>query len=122
MIIILIPFFYTAAKITGVTTYALHPGFIKTNLARHLDTAFMPGARWIVEKVAACCFKTAEQGAQTSIYCAVDENAGNETGLYYAECKVKKPKDNASNVEDALQLWEISCKLVGLENYNPFPQ
>ena len=33
--------------------------------------------------------KTPESGAQTSIFCAVDESVANESGLYYADCKVK---------------------------------
>jgi hypothetical protein len=28
-------------------------------------------------------FKTAEEGAQTTIYCSVDENLASKTGLYY---------------------------------------
>ena len=34
--------------------------------------------------------KTPESGAQTSIFCAVDESVANESGLYYADCKVKR--------------------------------
>jgi len=29
-------------------------------------------------------YKNAEQGAQTTIYCSVDEKIANETGLYYS--------------------------------------
>ena len=32
--------------------------------------------------------KTPESGAQTSIFCAVDESVANQSGLYYADCKV----------------------------------
>lgn len=65
--------------------------------------------------------KTSEQGAQTTIYCAVDEKCANESGLYYAECAVKKPSKEATNEEDAKGLWDLSWKMVGLdENYDPF--
>jgi hypothetical protein len=33
--------------------------------------------------VTALFFKTAEEGAQTTIYCAVDEKLADKTGLYY---------------------------------------
>lgn len=65
--------------------------------------------------------KTPEQGAQTTIYCAVDEKLEKESGKYYSDCAVKEPSKNAKNIEDAEKLWNISWKLVGLnENYNPF--
>ena len=32
--------------------------------------------------------KTIKSGAQTSIFCAVDESVANQSGLYYADCKV----------------------------------
>lgn len=82
----------------------------------------MPGAKWIYNNIVSYFIKTPEQGAQTSIHCCVDENAGKETGLYYAECKVKEPLIHAKNEEDAKRLWEVSCKLVGLEDYDPFSQ
>lgn len=67
--------------------------------------------------------KTPEQGAQTTIYCAVDENAAKESGLYYSDCAVKVPSKNAQNAEDAKKLWDVSWKIVGLEeNYDPFKQ
>jgi hypothetical protein len=33
--------------------------------------------------MAAFFFKTPEEGAQTTIYCAVDETLADKTGLYY---------------------------------------
>lgn len=71
--------------------------------------------RWFV--------KTPELGAQTTIYCAVDENVAHENGLYYSDCEKKEPSKNAKKMEDAEKLWNISWKMVGLdENYDPFKQ
>jgi hypothetical protein len=39
--------------------------------------------KWLLEKVFVFFLKTCEQGAQTTIYCAVSDEAGSETGLYY---------------------------------------
>ena len=68
---------------TGVTTYSLHPGIVVTDAARHVDTTLFPGAKWLFENVFVYFVKTCEQGAQTTIHCAVSEEAGTETGLYY---------------------------------------
>lgn len=112
---------FTDADIEGVTVYSLHPGVIATDLGRHLDKTVIRGASWFFVKVMGIFIKTPEQGAQTTIYCAVDENAAKETGLYYSECKVTEPSAKAKNMEDAKKLWNVSLKLVGLdENYNPF--
>lgn len=64
--------------------------------------------------------KTAEQGAQTTIHCSVDEKVQNETGLYYADCKPVNPSAKATDMEVAKKLWEKSCELLDLKNYDPF--
>lgn len=66
-------------------------------------------------------FKTPEQGAETTIFCCLNENLAGDSGLYYSDCAEKTPSKNAQNVEDAKKLWDVSLKMVGLdENYNPF--
>lgn len=66
-------------------------------------------------------YKTPEQGAQTTIYCALDEGVAKDNGMYYADCALKAPHSRANDVEMAKKLWDVSWKLVGLdETYNPF--
>ncbi|KAJ8669899.1 hypothetical protein QAD02_001158 [Eretmocerus hayati] len=101
------------SNIEGITTYCLHPGVIATELGRHLDKSLFPGAR-LGFRMIRFFIKTPELGAQTTIHCAVDEAAGNETGLYYRECKASSPSSSAENVEVAGKLWTESLKLVGL--------
>lgn len=38
----------------------------------------------VFDIIAQWIFKSVEQGAQTTIYCAVDEEIAEETGLYYS--------------------------------------
>ena len=68
---------------TGVTTYSLHPGVIATELSRNFDNGYFRGATWVWNNFAKCFIKTPQQGAQTTIYCSVEESLSNETGLYY---------------------------------------
>lgn len=69
---------------TGVTVYSLHPGVIRTELGRHLVPTL---ALW--KKMIAMSFmmlvKSPWEGAQTTIYCAVDESLTNASGLYYRQ-------------------------------------
>ncbi|XP_026764334.2 retinol dehydrogenase 13-like [Galleria mellonella] len=106
--------------IEGVNTYSLHPGVIKTELGRHLDNTLFPGARTIIGLLFTPFTKSIELGAQTTIYCAVDEKCADETGLYYSDCVPVKPSQDALNTEYAKKLWDLSVNLVGLGDYNPF--
>ncbi|XP_033207812.1 retinol dehydrogenase 11-like [Belonocnema kinseyi] len=111
------------ANIEGINVYSLHPGVVSTELGRHLDSSLFRGARTIFSVIIGTFIKNPEQGAQTSIHCAVDEKAGKETGLYYKECAVTTPASKARNEKDAIKLWEESAKLVNLTaQENPFPE
>lgn len=104
-----------------MNTYSLHPGVIKTELGRHLNSVYFPGFRSLLKFTVGWFFKSPEDGALTSIYCGVDEKCANETGLYYSDCEVAEESALAKNVNIARELWKMSWKMVGLpENYNPF--
>ncbi|KOC61420.1 Retinol dehydrogenase 12, partial [Habropoda laboriosa] len=70
------------AGIHDINVYSLHPGVVKTELARHVDTTVFWGAR-LLFRMFSPFIKSAKGGAQTTIHCAVDENAAKESGLYY---------------------------------------
>lgn len=72
---------------TGVTTYSLHPGVIRTELGRHLWPS-MPLWKRFVYKPLIFFIKSPKEGAQTTIYCAVEESLQNESGLYYRSVNV----------------------------------
>lgn len=105
-----------AAGIEDVTVYSLHPGVIQTELGRHLNTTVFPGARQLFRFFGAPFVKTPVQGAQTTIHCAVSDEAAKESGLYYAECVPTACSSQASNEEDAQKLWAASLKLVHVED------
>lgn len=97
---------------SGVNAYALHPGVINTELGRHLQDTFGPLV--MLWKVAMPFIKTPESGANTTIYCAVDESIADHNGRYYSDCKEKQTAPQAENIEDAKKLWEVSEQLVNL--------
>lgn len=65
-----------------VTTYSLHPGVISTELGRNFTYLF-PGFTALWKMFSRWTLKTPQQGALTTIHCAVSEEAGKQTGLYY---------------------------------------
>ena len=102
-------------KGTGVTVYSLHPGVVFTEFGRYILEKYGVVAKMIgviMMPLIWLVFKTPEQGAQTTIYCAVDETLNNVSGRYYSDCKEKPMKPQASNEGDAAKLWKVSEELT----------
>jgi retinol dehydrogenase 12 len=91
---------------TGVTTYALHPGVVATDVWRRVPAP----VRWVIKKF----MITPEQGAQTSLRCATAPELASETGRYYERGKEKTPSRLADDVELARTLWAKSAEWTGL--------
>ncbi|XP_078673791.1 retinol dehydrogenase 12-like isoform X2 [Branchiostoma floridae x Branchiostoma belcheri] len=105
-------------KGTGVTAYSLHPGVIATELARHMDASFGLGFTLLKPVLRAFMLlfgKRPQQGAQTTIHCAVSEGLEEFSGQYFADCTPKKPSKEAQDDQTARRLWELSEEMVGLK-------
>ncbi len=89
---------------SGVSTYALHPGVVDTEVWREVPRFLRPLLRLRG-------LLTPEEGAQTTLYCALQAPA-NESGLYYDKCRVKTPSRIAQDAELAEQLWNQSLQWV----------
>ncbi|XP_070167746.1 retinol dehydrogenase 12-like [Polyergus mexicanus] len=110
----------TEANIHGINVYSLHPGLIPTEISRHASNSMFLGAGFVYNFLTWLFFKNVEEGAQTTIYCSVDEKTANETGLYYSDCKVANEQRKARNNEYAKNLWDVSCKLLHLKPEEDF--
>ena len=62
--------------------------------------------------------KTPFYGAQTTLYCALDDSIECESGMYYSDCAQKTPSANALNREDQKKLWSLSESMVGIKSDN----
>ncbi|XP_062384959.1 retinol-DH_like_SDR_c domain-containing protein [Sardina pilchardus] len=99
-------------RVFGVSSFALHPGVIRTELGRYVETRH-PFLSALLQAPAWLLMKTPKQGAQTSIYCAVTEGLEVHTGCYFSDCKLKEPAPEGKDDLAAMRLWDISAKLVG---------
>lgn len=97
---------------SGVTAYALHPGVINTELGRHMQD--MNACFVCMFKFISNFIKTPENGANTTIYCAVEESIGEHSGRYYSDCREVQPARQAESAEDAKRLWDLSEQMVNL--------
>lgn len=95
-------------KGSRVTTYSVHPGTVQSELIRH--SMFM---RWIW-KLFFFIIKTPQQGAQTSLYCAVTEGLESLSGSHFSDCQLAWVSSQGRNETIARRLWDVSCDLLGL--------
>jgi NAD(P)-dependent dehydrogenase (short-subunit alcohol dehydrogenase family) len=94
---------------TGITANALHPGFVRTNIARN-NGWYMH----LIMPLAMIRGISPEEGARTSIYLASSPDVDDVTGRFFIKCQ-ETPSDPATyNEEDARRLWEISAELTNL--------
>lgn len=99
---------------TGVTAYSLHPGVIGTGLQQHLPAYVRLLSNSFVGRFIQ---KTPEQGAQTTIHCAVCPDLEQSSGAYFSDCAVVEPSKAALDQDAATRLWMESERLVGLSSH-----
>lgn len=106
----------------GVHAFAVHPGGIMTNLARHLGEEDLNMLRARVE-AGQITLKTVEAGAATSCFAATAPELEGRGGLYLYDCHISEVNAGTESVEGvrpyaldpqaAERLWELSEQLVG---------
>jgi len=95
----------------NVIVNATHPGGVKTAFLRDAN------AFWYTQLfafLAPFIAKSAEEGAQTSVHAAIDEELDGSSGGYYDECKPGKQSEMAKDADLARRFWDISAKYVKL--------
>jgi NAD(P)-dependent dehydrogenase (short-subunit alcohol dehydrogenase family) len=84
---------------TGVTTYALHPGVVASDIWRRVP--------WPARPIIKRRMLSTARGAATSIYCAVSPDVAQASGRFYDNCQERAPSPVATT-ELARLLWERS--------------
>ena len=95
---------------TRITSNALHPGVIATELSRNLSAV----SRFAWNAYVAIAGKTAEQGAATTCYVATSEALGNVSGRYFEDCNAVEieGEGHMQDLAMANQLLEQSIELT----------
>ncbi|XP_054473236.1 retinol dehydrogenase 11 [Anoplopoma fimbria] len=94
---------------TGVTANSVHPGIVMTEVLRHYP--FM--VRFIFNLVGVFFFKSPEEGAASTIYCAVAEEMEGITGKYCdSDCCLVLPAPLARDAALAVKDFDISERLT----------
>jgi dehydrogenase/reductase SDR family protein 13 len=90
---------------SGVTTYALHPGVVATDIWRELP--------WGLRHLAKLFMISPEEGSRTTIHCATAPEASLTSGAYYDSCKPVRPSRAADDPVLAGELWRRSVEWTG---------
>ena len=69
---------------TGVTTYSLHPGTVFTDIGRNLRDKVPDWFQPVTDELAGYLFKSVDSGAQTTVFCCVDESLEDKSGRYWS--------------------------------------
>jgi NAD(P)-dependent dehydrogenase (short-subunit alcohol dehydrogenase family) len=86
---------------SGVSTYALHPGVVASDIWRRVP--------WPIRPLMKRRMVSPEQGARTSVYCATSPDVAGDSGLYYDDCRRRDPAAVATAALGA-ELWRRSSE------------
>jgi retinol dehydrogenase 14 len=91
---------------SGVSVNCVHPGLVRTNLARDAPWAYRVGFQMFG--------KSPEVGARTSIFVASSPDVQHISGEYFADCKVAQSSPESYDLVVAQRLWDVAAKWVGV--------
>ncbi|NXJ16381.1 DHR13 reductase, partial [Odontophorus gujanensis] len=96
---------------TGVTAYAVHPGFVNTQLFRHAPLWLQP----LWTPLSRFCFRSPAEGARTVLFCATQDGLEPLSGHYFADCRPARPWAQGRDDAAARELWVRSERLLRLQ-------
>lgn len=82
---------------TSMTTYAVHPGGVASNIWRSVPQPF----QWLLKLF----LISNEEGARTPLYCATAPELSTTSGRYYDKCREVPPAPLANDEALARELW-----------------
>jgi NAD(P)-dependent dehydrogenase (short-subunit alcohol dehydrogenase family) len=111
----------------GIRAFAVHPGGIKTPLQRHLTMEEQVAMGWFdKDGNVNPLFKSPEEGAATSIWCAVSPLLDGEGGVYCEDCNIAAVwkegmapysgvRPHAIDPDKSAALWAASEGMTGVK-------
>jgi NAD(P)-dependent dehydrogenase (short-subunit alcohol dehydrogenase family) len=111
----------------GIRAFSVHPGGIKTPLQRHLTMDEQIAMGWYKPDGSLVdIFKTVEQGAATSVWCATSPMLDGKGGVYCEDCDIAPMwaegmspyagvRPHITDAALATALWKLSEDMTGVE-------
>ncbi|HEX6808547.1 MAG TPA: SDR family NAD(P)-dependent oxidoreductase [Gemmatimonadaceae bacterium] len=89
---------------TRVTTYAVHPGGVASNIWRSLPS--------IVRRVLMLFLVSNEEGARTQVWCATAPELASSSGRYYYECREARGTQLSRDMALAAELYDRTERAI----------
>ncbi|HZV70433.1 MAG TPA: SDR family NAD(P)-dependent oxidoreductase [Saprospiraceae bacterium] len=97
----------------NISVYAVSPGLVKTDIGlKH--TNWLHTLAWKFRRRKG---QTPSDGARTSVFCATDLSVENISGKYWEHREVKDVFPSAKDPVLGKQLWDLSNRMCGIEDY-----
>jgi NAD(P)-dependent dehydrogenase (short-subunit alcohol dehydrogenase family) len=96
-----------------ISTYAISPGLVKTDLGFKFTNWFHAFA-WTIRRRTG---QTPAEGARTSVFCTLDPSVADQSGLFWEKCKPKETFPSAKNDDLRVKLWDFTNELLGIKDY-----
>jgi len=97
----------------GVYSFAVHPGTVSSEISVHIEDWF---PKWwnatIGSFIKFIFLKSAENGAQTTLHCALLPDPELFSGSYFAECNKVQPSKAAEDLVAQAALWAKSIEIT----------
>lgn len=101
------------SKDNPVKVFMVHPGLVRTDVVRNMPW-YLKYPNMMFSIILTALQKTPEAGAYTSVYTAALELSNKESGEYFCNSQVVETNIHTKDSKKSLELWNLSCKLVGL--------
>ena len=92
---------------SGVTSNALHPGFVASSFGSNMSGAFR-----LILRFLQLFAMSSEKGAETSIYLATSPDVANINGKYFVKKKEVRTSVESYDKNVGEKLWEVSEELT----------
>ena len=94
----------------GIKAYSLHPGAVSSSGIGGKKKPIQ-----VILSIPTTIFSQAiDQGAMTTLYCALSNEAG--PGKYHFNCRIAQPIPVAYNSKKAQELWELNEQIINAKN------
>ena len=93
----------------GLTAYALHPGLFLSGLQEDMGGPVFNTIAWLTSPL----WKSVQQGAATSVYCAVAPELESHSGQYFVNCHAEDRLAKTKFADDeAINMWDWTEKFI----------
>ncbi len=96
-----------------ISVYAVSPGLVKTDIGLK-NTSWLHSIAWKFRRRKG---QNPAEGARTSVFCSTDPDICDISGKYWENCVVKEVFKSAKDPNLGRQLWELSNRMCGIEDF-----